>query len=56
MPEPDMQRHGFGHPEHELVAGLEPDQTVAATSRPFPRYRLDPAADAALWACVSLCC
>ena len=49
MEQPDLHRRSFGHPEHELVAGLEPDQTVAAASRPFPRYRLSPAANVALW-------
>lgn len=49
MPELDLHRHSFGHPEQELVAGLEPDQTVAAASRPFPRCRLGRAANATLW-------
>ena len=47
---PDMHRLSFGHPEHELVAGLEPDQTVVAAARPLPRATLGPGARGGLWA------
>lgn len=46
----DLVKRADGHDDHELVAALEPDQTVAASSRPFPRYRMSRAANAAFWA------
>jgi len=38
MPDTDLQRMIHGHPDDELVSALEPDQLVAAGSRPLPRY------------------
>ena len=49
LPPTDLHRLSFGHPEHELVAGLEPDQTVAAASQALPRARLGAGGNAALW-------
>ena len=46
-PPPDRLSHG--HPDDELIHALEPDQVVAAASRPLPRYRLSQGANAALW-------
>jgi hypothetical protein len=40
---------GNGHADHELIDGLEPDQTVAASSRPFSRYRASRSMTVALW-------
>jgi hypothetical protein len=42
-------RLSHGHPDDELIQALEPDQLVAATSKPLPRYRLSHTANAALW-------
>ena len=39
-----------GHPDHELIDGLEPDQTVAAAARPFGRYQAGHGVTALLWA------
>jgi Mn2+/Fe2+ NRAMP family transporter len=49
---PQMQpidRLSHGHPDDELVQALEPDQLVAATSMPLPRYQLSRAANVGLW-------
>ena len=46
----DPALRGEGHADHALIDGLEPDQVVAATSRPFGRYRPGRALNAALWA------
>jgi hypothetical protein len=48
---PDIDRHklSHGHPDAELVSALEPDQIVAAASRPLPRYVLGRTANLALW-------
>lgn len=37
------------HPERELIQGLEPDQLVAAASKPLPRAKLSAAVELALW-------
>jgi hypothetical protein len=42
-------RLSHGHPDDELIQGLEPDQLVAATSKPLPRYQLSHTANVALW-------
>ena len=44
-----IDRLSHGHPDDELIQALEPDQVVAAASRPLPRYRLSPASNVALW-------
>ncbi len=44
-----MTRLDRGHPEEELVAGLEPDQTVAEASRPLPRYVVGRRVAVLLW-------
>lgn len=46
----DPITRGEGHADHALIHGLEPDQTVAASSRPFGRYRAGRAMAGALWA------
>ncbi len=50
MPESDRHKLSHGHPDAELVSALEPDQIVAAASRPLPRYILGRIANLALWA------
>ena len=44
-----IDRLSLGHPDDELIQALEPDQLVAATSKPLPRYRLSRNANVALW-------
>jgi hypothetical protein len=44
-----LDRLSHGHPDDELIYALEPDQVVAAASRPLPRYRLSRAGNVALW-------
>ena len=44
-----LDRLSHGHPDDELIYALEPDQVVAAASRPLPRYRLSRAGDIGLW-------
>jgi hypothetical protein len=46
---PESGRLAHGHPDDELVHGLEPDQVVAVASQSLPRYRLTPIANLALW-------
>jgi hypothetical protein len=50
MPDTDLDKLSHGHPDAELVMALEPDQLVAESSRPLPRYVLGRAATAGLWA------
>ena len=50
MPETDTHKLSDGHPDDELLFALEPDQLVAASSRPLPRYVLGSTATLALWA------
>lgn len=38
------------HPDHELIAWLEPDQLVATSSLPLPRMQLSRRRDVAFWA------
>lgn len=45
----ELDRLSHGHPEEELIIGLEPDQVVAAMSRPLPRYQMSGAGNLALW-------
>ena len=47
--ETPFDRMSHGHPDDELIHALEPDQVVAAASRPLPRYRLSSAGNVALW-------
>jgi hypothetical protein len=49
MSHDDAVTRGNGHADHELIDGLEPDQTVATSSRPFGRYRASHAMTVALW-------
>jgi hypothetical protein len=49
MPDADIHKLSHGHPDEELLFALEPDQLVAASSRPLPRYALSRAANLALW-------
>lgn len=44
-----MKHQPEGHPEDELIEGLEPDQLFAAASKPLPRFRLSRPAEIALW-------
>ena len=44
-----IERLSHGHPDEELVQAWEPDQLVAATSMPLPRYQLSRAANVGLW-------
>ena len=44
-----IDRLSHGHPDDELIQALEPDQLVAATSKPLPRYQLGHTANVALW-------
>lgn len=44
-----IDRLSQGHPDDELIQALEPDQLVAATSKPLPRYQLSHTANMALW-------
>jgi hypothetical protein len=44
-----LDRLSHGHPDDELIYALEPDQVVAAASRPLPRYRLSRAGKVAVW-------
>jgi hypothetical protein len=44
-----LDRLSHGHPDDELIHALEPDQVVAAASRPLPRYQLSRASNVALW-------
>jgi hypothetical protein len=44
-----IDRLSHGHPDDELIQALEPDQLVAATSKPLPRYQLSQIANVALW-------
>ena len=44
-----LDRFANGHPDDELIHALEPDQVVAAASRPLPRYRMSLAGNLALW-------
>jgi hypothetical protein len=44
-----LDRLSHGHPDDELIHALEPDQVVAATSRPLPPYRLSRGGNVALW-------
>ncbi|RZM20064.1 MAG: hypothetical protein EOP67_55525 [Sphingomonas sp.] len=46
----DPALRGGGHPDHALIDGLEPDQTVAAAARPFGRYHASRSVTALLWA------
>jgi hypothetical protein len=50
MPNIEVQKLSDGHPDDELLFALEPDQLVAASSRPLPRYVLGRTATLALWA------
>jgi hypothetical protein len=50
MPDTDIEKLSHGHPDEELLFAPEPDQLVAASSRPLPRYVLSRAANLALWA------
>jgi hypothetical protein len=50
MPDTDLHKLSNGHPDDELLFALEPDQLVAASSRPLPRYVLGRSANLALWA------
>ena len=43
-----FDRLSHGHPDDELIHALEPDQVIAAASRPLPRYRLSPSGNIAL--------
>lgn len=45
----EFDKLSHGHPDDELIHALEPDQVVAAASRPLPRYQLSGAANIALW-------
>lgn len=45
----DPALRGEGHPDHALIDGLEPDQTVEAAARPFGRYHASPGITALLW-------
>ena len=45
----ERSKLAHGHPDHELIHALEPDQTVTAASQPLPRYRLSRAGNLALW-------
>ncbi len=49
MPDADIDKLSQGHPDEELLSALEPDQLVAASSQPLPRYIMGRAANAALW-------
>ncbi len=49
MADADVDKLTYGHPDNELLSALEPDQLVAASSRPLPRYVLSGAASLALW-------
>ena len=49
MPNADINKLSHGHPDDELLSALEPDQLVAASSQPLPRYVLGRAASVALW-------
>jgi hypothetical protein len=44
-----IDKLSHGHPDDELIQALEPDQLVAATSKPLPLYQLSHAGNAALW-------
>ena len=44
-----IDRLSHGHPDDELIQALEPDQVVSETSKPLRRYRLNRAANVALW-------
>ena len=44
-----LDRLSHGHPDDELIHALEPDQVVAAASRPLPRYQLSSAGNVALF-------
>jgi hypothetical protein len=44
-----LDRLSHGHPDDELIHALEPDQVVAAASRPLPRYQLSSAGNVGLW-------
>jgi hypothetical protein len=50
MPDLDIHTLSDGHPDGELLFALEPDQLVAASSQPLPRYVLSRRANMALWA------
>jgi hypothetical protein len=50
MPDTDLDKLSYGHPDDDLVMALEPDQLVAESSRPLPRYVLGRAASLGLWA------
>lgn len=50
MPDTDIDKLSQGYPDEELLLALEPDQLVATSSRPLPRYVLGRAANLALWA------
>ena len=54
MPNIEVKKLSEGHPDDELLLALEPDQLVAASSRPLPlplpRYVLGSTATLALWA------
>ncbi len=50
MPELGLDRLSHGHPEHELIEGLEPDQVVSVASRRLPRYTMTRRVKIALWA------
>ncbi len=45
-----MDRLSDGHPQQELIEALEPDQIVAAASRPLPRYVMSRKVRLALYA------
>ena len=38
MPDAEIDKLSQGHPDEELLSALEPDQLVAASSQPLPRY------------------
>jgi hypothetical protein len=44
-----IDRLSHGHPDDELIQALEPDQLVASTSKPLPRYQLSHTGNVALW-------
>ena len=50
MPDTKFDRMSHGHPDDELLSALEPDQLIAASSRPLPRYRLSRPVSMGLWA------
>ena len=49
MADTKLQKMTQGHPDEELLFALEPDQIVAASSQPLPRYVIGRGTNAALW-------